>query len=553
MKLIITSLISFCLFSTGWLRADPIISYDYPYPGSFIINHETSPLMYSGVLEDSKSLIDYLLVEQQHTDHFIHQHYADFHRILLALASTREQTFQTSETPSQPVEIPVSSDSFVFDVVFDERHPCGRVFFAREPCLRCDRTFIEIVENRTEDDRLDHIDYDVLFEGDSEHCIIQWSSNGHYLLLLVEKDDKKQLLRLNPATKQETHIQTPGINLDKQGRLCFINHDYGHYIEIENSAAKTTYHLQNDSDELDLIMRETIEVMENAEITVLEEQVTATDGTEISVTIVGLSDVIESLGKHPVPMVLSVYGGYGRINEPVYNPVYSYLISQGITVAYAHVRGGGKPDATDQESREWQNAGQYLNLKTGFQDYIDVAKGLISKRITASDRLIATGTSWGGMNAGYAINQHPTLFAGAVLKVPSVEPRLTMYESDWRYCRVKGMGSVVRGSTVCVYESFNNYRPTPETMLLEEELVYNISPYENIRKGSYPHLLVTTGLKDVNVSPWEPARYHNKLKRFSESGNHLFLYSEMEGDHFFRSDRQNAFEVLFVLDILDKL
>ena len=552
MKLLLKSLTVFCLLGPGWLRAEPSISYDYPYSGSFIVNHETSPLMYSGVLGDRKPLIDYLLLEQQYTDHFIHQHYDDFHSILSVLASSQE--FLPSEDTSGEVEVPALLSDFVYDVVFDETHPCGRVFAAPEPCFRCDRSFMEVVKNRTKADRFDDINYDLLFEGDSENCIRQWSDNGHNMLVIVEKDHGKQLLRLNAETKQVTPIQTHGVELGRQGKWTFIPEYYGFYIVSKNPAVETTYHLRNDSNELTLVIQKTIEGMENAQITVIEEQVTATDGTEIPVTIVGLSDVIKSQGKQPSPMVLSVYGGYGVVNEPFYNSAFAYLISKGITIAYAHVRGGGKPGATYAEQREWRKAGQYLHLETGFQDFIDVVKGLISRGITAPDRLVATGTSWGGMNVGYAINQHPELFAAAVLKVPSVEPRLRVYESDDRLCRVEGIGAIANISTnerVC--GRYEDDQPSPETRPLEEALAYKISPYENIHKGPYPHILITTGLEDENVLPWEPARYHNKIRHFAEPGKHLFLFSDMEGNHHTRSERQKAFEALFVLDVLGKL
>jgi oligopeptidase B len=57
------------------------------------------------------------------------------------------------------------------------------------------------------------------------------------------------------------------------------------------------------------------------------------------------------------------------------------------------------------------------------------------------------------------------------------------------------------------------------------------SPYENIEKKAYPHLLVTTGLHDSQVQYFEPAKWVAKLRAMKTDNNLLLLKTEMEYGH----------------------
>ena len=38
------------------------------------------------------------------------------------------------------------------------------------------------------------------------------------------------------------------------------------------------------------------------------------------------------------------------------------------------------------------------------------------------------------------------------------------------------------------------------------------SPYDNLKPGAYPAMLVRTGLNDTQVAYWEPAKYVARLR-----------------------------------------
>jgi oligopeptidase B len=54
------------------------------------------------------------------------------------------------------------------------------------------------------------------------------------------------------------------------------------------------------------------------------------------------------------------------------------------------------------------------------------------------------------------------------------------------------------------------------------------SPYDNLKKGAYPAILVTSSFNDSQVMYWEPAKYVAKLRTLKADGNPLLLKMKME-------------------------
>ena len=53
------------------------------------------------------------------------------------------------------------------------------------------------------------------------------------------------------------------------------------------------------------------------------------------------------------------------------------------------------------------------------------------------------------------------------------------------------------------------------------------SPYDNVKKQDYPHMLVTTGLHDSQVQYWEPAKWVAKLREYKTDDRILFLHTNI--------------------------
>ncbi len=112
------------------------------------------------------------------------------------------------------------------------------------------------------------------------------------------------------------------------------------------------------------------------------------------------------------PTLLTAYGAYGRVLEPVYDPQDLAWIERGGVRAIAHVRGGG------EYGPDWMRAGRGEAKPTGWQDLIACAQHLIDQQYTSPERLALDGTGAGTVVVGGALLEKPELFHAALLEQP---------------------------------------------------------------------------------------------------------------------------------------
>ncbi|PYO76679.1 MAG: S9 family peptidase [Gemmatimonadetes bacterium] len=205
------------------------------------------------------------------------------------------------------------------------------------------------------------------------------------------------------------------------------------------------------------------------------------------------------------PTLLDGYGSYGITLDPYFDPMMLAWIERGGVYAVAHVRGGG------EYGEGWHLAGKLLNKHNTWRDFIASAQYLIDHKYTSPARLGGQGTSAGGITIGRAITERPDLFAAAIDNV--------------------GLSDVVR-----VEESANGVPNIPEFGTNRTpkgfQAVYEMSTYHHIKDGTaYPAVLVTTGINDPRVTPWEPAKLLARLQAATSSGKPVLLRVEYEGGH----------------------
>ena len=254
----------------------------------------------------------------------------------------------------------------------------------------------------------------------------------------------------------------------------------------------------------------------------------ADDGTKIPISLVckkGLSR------NGSTPLYLYGYGAYGVCLDPWFSPNRLSLLDRGFVFAIAHVRGGS------EMGQAWHDSGKMENKQNTFNDFISCGKHLIAQNYCHPEKLVISGGSAGGLLIGAVINQQPELAGVAVATVPFVDVLNTMLDASLPL-------------TVGEYEEWGNP--------LEEEAYFRIksySPYDNVHKVNYPHLLITAGLNDPRVSYWESAKWTAKL-RVTRTGNRkLLLKTLMGAGHRGSSGRYDyleeiAFEFAFILSCL---
>jgi oligopeptidase B len=252
---------------------------------------------------------------------------------------------------------------------------------------------------------------------------------------------------------------------------------------------------------------------------------TAKDGTKVPISIV----YKKSLRKGPQPLLLYGYGSYGIPMDPNFRSSRISLLDRGMVFAIAHIRGGG------DRGKLWYDDGKLLKKKHTFTDFIDCADFLVKKGWTAPDRLVIQGGSAGGLLMGAVVNMRPELFKAVVTQVPFVDVMSTMLDASLPL-------------TVGEYLEWGN--PNVKTYY---EYMRSYSPYDNMKKGAYPAILVETSLNDSQVMYWEPAKYVAKLRDLKTDKNVVLLKTIMEAGHGGASGRYDALKELaftysFVLD-----
>ncbi len=216
------------------------------------------------------------------------------------------------------------------------------------------------------------------------------------------------------------------------------------------------------------------------------------------------------------PLLLYAYGSYGSIVSDRFSTVRLSLLDRGFVYAVAHVRGG------EYLGRSWYDDGKMFAKKNTFCDFIDAAKHVIKMDYTSAAHLYAEGGSAGGLLVGAVVNMNPELFNGILAAVPFVDVVTTMLDESIPL-------------TTGEFDEWGNpkHKDSYDYML-------SYSPYDNVQKHDYPHMLVTTGLHDSQVQYFEPAKWVAKLRTNKTDNNQLYLYTNMDTGHGGASGRFDA-------------
>ena len=258
----------------------------------------------------------------------------------------------------------------------------------------------------------------------------------------------------------------------------------------------------------------------------------AHDGRKIPITITYHKDTKLDGSAN---LLLYGYGSYGHTISPSFSTTRLSLINRNIIWATAHIRGG-----MERGMKFWEE-GKMLNKKNTFKDYISCAKHLIDQKYTGKGKIIGYGGSAGGLLMGAVVNEAPELFLGMIMAVPFVDSLTTNLDHSLPL-------------TAGEFNEFGNAKENIEHF----KYIKSYSPYHNIKKMDYPHILITTSLSDNRVLFDEPTKFTAKLRDTKTDNNLLLFKCEMDAGHGGKSGRdaaieEVAFDYAFALKITDKL
>ncbi len=204
------------------------------------------------------------------------------------------------------------------------------------------------------------------------------------------------------------------------------------------------------------------------------------------------------------PLFLYAYGSYGYGMAASFSIPRISLLDRGMVYVIAHIRGG------NELGEAWHDDGMLMKKMNTFTDFIDSAEFLVKERWTAKDRLVIEGGSAGGLLMGAVTNLRPDLFKAVHSAVPFVDVMNTMMDASLPL-------------TVGEYLEWGN--PNGKAAF---DYMRAYSPYDNLKKGPYPAILVTTSFNDSQVMYWEPAKYVARLRTLKTDGNPLLLKIKMD-------------------------
>jgi oligopeptidase B len=255
-------------------------------------------------------------------------------------------------------------------------------------------------------------------------------------------------------------------------------------------------------------------------------KITARDGTEIPVSIVYPGDFPRDGSR---PLFLYAYGAYGYAIPPGFSTGRLSLLDRGFAYAIAHIRGG------DDLGQQWYHDGKLEKRTNTFNDFVDVANGLVAQGWSSKGKLAIAGRSAGGELMGAVVNSDPDLWGAVIADVPFVDVLNTMLDESLPL-------------TPGEWPEWGN----PIADKAAFELIRSYSPYDQVKPQAYPPLFISGGLNDPRVTYWEPAKWAAKLRATKTDDNVLLLKTNMGAGHGgksgrFDSLREAAEEHAFVL------
>lgn len=229
-------------------------------------------------------------------------------------------------------------------------------------------------------------------------------------------------------------------------------------------------------------------------------KVRARDGTEVPLSIVHRRDLVRD---GSAPLIVTAYGAYGVTLQPIYMPADIAWLERGGALAIAHVRGGG--DLGD----EWHRAGMKATKPNSWRDLIDCGRWLIAEGWTSRPKLAIQGKSAGGITVGRALTEAPEVFGAVISRVGVVN-----------VLRAHVMPSGPANAPE--YGAIDNPQEFPG--------LFAMDACQHVRPGAdYPPVLLTAGLNDMLVAPWQAGKMTAHLQ--AASRRPVLMRVEREGGH----------------------
>jgi prolyl oligopeptidase len=220
-------------------------------------------------------------------------------------------------------------------------------------------------------------------------------------------------------------------------------------------------------------------------------------------TMVPLSLIQPKGAKGAQVTIIEAYGSYGISDLADFSIRRASAMRKGITYGLCHVRGGG------ELGEQWRLGGKDANKHNTWGDLIACSEYLIARGTTTKPKLFILGGSAGGITMGRSLTERPDLFAGVLDLVPSANTLRAEFTAG-------GPANIPEFGTITNAAGLAN--------------LYDMDTIQHVKTGTqYPAVMITTGLNDPRVAPWEPAKAAAALQASGTSKPVLLRIDEEAG------------------------
>jgi len=238
---------------------------------------------------------------------------------------------------------------------------------------------------------------------------------------------------------------------------------------------------------------------------------TARDGTKVPLSIIVRRGLPRN-GRNPT--LVRAYGSYQITSSPAFNARGIAFLEQGGVLAVAHVRGGG------EYGRRWWKAGQKLAKPNTWRDLIDCCEALVKDGWTSPRHLAIQGGSAGGITVGRAMTERPDLFAAVISNVGVSNTLRAEFSQN-------GPTNIDEFGTVTERDGFRGLKA--------------MDAFHAVKDGTpFPAVLLTTGMTDPRVEPWQAAKMTARLQKATSSGHPVLLRVTFDAGHGVGSTRSQV-------------
>jgi prolyl oligopeptidase len=239
-----------------------------------------------------------------------------------------------------------------------------------------------------------------------------------------------------------------------------------------------------------------------------EVRVSAADGAQIPLSIV-YKKGLKLDGRNP--LWLTGYGAYGIALKPRLLTRQLTLLDDGGVYAVAHVRGGG------EFGEDWHRAGFMATKPNTYRDLIACAEYLIQHGYASAASTAIEGRSAGGITVGMALAERPDLFRVVLSGVGDSNPLRSEQGTD-------GPANSLEYGSTSTQAGF--------------AALYAVDATQHLREHTpYPAVLLTTGMNDPRVAPWQPGKMTARLQATTSAHRPVLLLVDFGAGHGMGSTR----------------